>query len=60
MISSLKESVTTADGYKAQVDDVIAQIDAIGDVTLEKKEQIEVARASYTNVPQEKACLLII
>ena len=53
MISSLKESVTTADRYKAQVDDVIAQIDAIGDVTLEKKEQIEAARASYTNILQE-------
>ncbi len=53
MISRLKESVTAAEGYKKQVDDVIAAIDAIGDVTLEKKEQIDGARALYINIPEE-------
>ena len=53
MISSLKEVVTKAGEYTAQIDDVIAQIDAIGTVTLEKKEQIEAAKAAYTNIPEE-------
>ena len=53
MISRLQDSVTQAGGYTKQVDDVVAAIDAIGDVTLEKKEQIEAARALYINIPEE-------
>lgn len=58
MISRLQDSVTQAGGYTKQVDDVVAAIDAIGDVTLEKKEQIEAARALFVNIPEEFQALV--
>lgn len=53
MISRLQDSVAQAGVYTKQIDDVIAAIDAIGEVTLDKKEQIEAARAAYVAIPAE-------